>query len=97
MPNETWEKCETKVQEMFNIKIGTEETIKIDLCHRIIPKKKNPTCPWTISCRLTKFKEKQKLLINAKILKDTRIIVYQDHCKDNMSVTTKLHKQDKFP
>ena len=45
MPNETWGKCETKVQEMFKIKMGTEENIEIDLCHRIILKKKNPTCP----------------------------------------------------
>ena len=30
--NETWEECETKVQEMFKIKMGIEENIEIDRC-----------------------------------------------------------------
>ena len=47
-----------KVQEMFEIKMGIEENIEINCCHRIIPIKKDPTHQRTIICRLTKFKEK---------------------------------------
>ena len=50
MPNETWKECEIKVQEMF---MGIEENIEIDRCHRITPKKKDPTRPRTIICRIT--------------------------------------------
>ena len=101
-----------KVQEMFRMKMRTEENIEIDRGHRIIlekkdhciiPKKKDPTHPKNIICRLTKFKEKQKILINAKVLKDTSIFIYENYCKDTMSVRKKLreqvlnyHKQDKI-
>ena len=64
--------------------MGIEENIKIDHCPRIIQKKKDPTRPRNIICRLTKFKEKQKILINAKILKNTGICIYEDYCKDTM-------------
>ena len=56
-PNEAWEECEMKVQEMLRMIIGIEENIEINRCHRIILKKKDPTRPpthpRTISCRLT--------------------------------------------
>ena len=53
----------------------------------------DPTRPRTIICRLTKFKEKQKILINAKVLKDTGIFIYEDYCKDTMSVRKNLWEQ----
>ena len=73
-PNETWEECKIKVQKMFKMKMEIEENIEIDRCHCIIPKKKDPTPPQTINCRLTKFKEKQNILINA--LKQTQVYLY---------------------
>ena len=90
-PKERWEECEMKVQELFKMKMEIEEidwglNIEIDHCHCINPKKKDPTCPQTIICRLTKFKEKQKILINANVLKDTVIFIYEDYCKDTMSI-----------
>ena len=93
MPNETWEECEIKVQEMFKMKMGIEENIEIDRCHCIIPKKKDLTRPRTIICRLTKSKEKQKILINAKVLIDTGIFIYKDYCKDIMRVRKRLWEQ----
>ena len=72
------------------MKMDIEENIEIDCCDRIIPKMKNPTHPRTIICRLTKFKEKQKILINAKVLKDTGIFIYEDYCKDTMSSRKKF-------
>ena len=73
MPYKTWQECELKVQEMFKMKMRIEENIEIDRCHRIIPKNKDPTRPRIIICRLAKFNERQKILINAKVLKDTGI------------------------
>ena len=32
------------------------------------------------------FLKKQKIVINAKVLKDTDIFIYEDYCKDTMSV-----------
>ena len=69
--------------------MGIKGNIQIDRCHCIIRKKKVLTRQWTITCRLTKFKEKQKILINAKVLKDIGIFVYEDYCKDTMSVRKK--------
>ena len=81
-----------KVQEMFKMKMGNEENIEIDRCHRIIPKKKDPTRPRTTICRLAKFKEKRNILINAKVLKDTGIFIHEDYCKYTMGVRKKLWK-----
>ena len=78
---------------MFKMKMGIEQNIEIDRCHQIIPKKKDPTSPRTIICRLTKLKKKQKILINAKVLKDTDIFTYEDYCKDTMRVRKKLLEQ----
>ena len=93
MPNETWEECEIKVQEMFKMKMGIEENIEIDRCHHITLKKKYPARPRTIICRLTKFKEKQRILIHVKVLKDTSIFIHEDICKDAMSIRKNLWEQ----
>ena len=44
------------------------EHIKIDLCHRL-SRMKNQNRPFTIFYRITKFKEKQKILKNTKLSK----------------------------
>ena len=41
-PNKTWEEREIKVPEMFKMKMGIEENIAIDHCHRITPKVIDP-------------------------------------------------------
>ena len=46
--NETWGKCEMKVQQMFKIKMQIEENIEIDCCCGIIPKKIYPSRRQTI-------------------------------------------------
>ena len=43
--------------------------------------KKNQNRPSTIICRITKFKENQKILKNEKILKNTGIFIYKDFGK----------------
>ena len=80
-PNETCKECGMKVQEIFKMKMMVEENIEIDRCHCFIPKKKDPTRPPTIICKLTKFKEKPKILHNAKVLTDIGIFIYENYCK----------------
>ena len=57
----------------------------------------------TTICKVTKFKNKQKFLKSAKCLKDIRIFIYEDFCKDTMDLRKKLwnkvleyRKQNKF-
>ena len=66
--------------------------IEIDRCHRL-SKKGNQNRPCTIICRITKFKEKQKILKNAKLLKNTGIFIYEDFCKDTMELRKNFDKK----
>ena len=101
-PNETWEDCQIKIQELIKNKLKINECIEIDRCH-YLSKKKHQNCLRTIICRTTKFKEKQEILKNAKLLKNTGIFVYEDFCKDTMELRKELwqevleyRRQDKF-
>ena len=51
-------------------KLGIESDIEIDRCHRIGPRKtktgQNRDRPRTVVCRLNRFKDKQRILNNAK-------------------------------
>ena len=38
-PNETWEACEKKIQDIIVDKMGIESGVEIDRCHRIGPRK----------------------------------------------------------
>lgn len=92
VPNETWEECEESVQEMIREKLGINENIEIDRCHRM-QKQKNQNRLRTIICRITKYKDKQKVLRNAKYLKGSGIYVYEDFCKDTMELRKTLWNQ----
>ena len=87
-PNKIWEYCEITIQELLKNKLKINEHIEIDRCHQL-SKKKNQNRPYTIICHITKLKEKQKLLKNAKRLKNTGIFIYEDFCKDK----TELRKE----
>ena len=87
-PNKTWEYYEITIQELLKNKLKINEHIEIDRCHQL-SEKKNQNRPYTIICHITKLKEKQKLLKNAKRLKNTGIFIYEDFCKD----TTELRKE----
>ena len=79
-PNENWGDCGTKIQELIKSKLKINEHIEIDRCHRLLEKKhQNRSC--TIICRITKFKEKQEILKNAKLLKNTGVFIYENVCK----------------
>ena len=64
---------------------------------------KNQNCSRTVFCKVTKFKDKQKILKCAKCFKDTGIFIYENFCKDTMDLRKKLwnkvleyRKQKKF-
>ena len=46
--------------------------------------------PRTINFKLNKFKDKQKILRNARNLKDTGIFIYEDFCDDTMELRWSL-------
>ena len=101
-PNKTWQDCEIKIQELIKNKLKINEHIEIDRCHQL-SKKKNQNRPRTIICCITKFKEKQKILKNAKLLKNTGIFIYEDFCKGTMESRRELwhevleyRRQNKF-
>ena len=72
-PNETWEDCEASVQDMLKEKLGITDDIEFERCHRMSIKS-NQNRPRTIICKATKFKDKQKILINAKLFERYRHI-----------------------
>ena len=90
--NKTWEECDIKIQELIKNKLKINEHIEIDRCHRL-SKKKNQNRPRTIICRITKFKEKQKILKNVKLLKKTDILIYEDFSKDTMELMKELWQE----
>ena len=91
-PNKTWEDCEIKIKELIKNKLKINEHIEIDCCHRL-SKKKNQNRQRTIIFRITKFKEKQKILKTAKLLENTRIFIYEEFCKDSMEFRKKLWQE----
>ena len=49
--------------------------------------------PCTVVCRLNRFKDKQRILNNAKKLKNTGIVIYDDFSKENMELKKSLWEQ----
>ena len=82
--NETWDDCERKVQDVFLNKLNIEGNIEVDRCHGF--GKRIGSRPRTIFCVSLRFKDKQKILQNAKKLKDTGIFIYEDFCSDTMEL-----------
>ena len=92
-PNETWEECEKRIQDLIKEELEITDVIEFERCHRMSFQKnttKNQNRPRTIICKLNKFKDKQKILKNAKCLKNTGIYIYEDFCKDTMDLRKEL-------
>ena len=76
--------------------MGIIDTIEFERCHRISAQtnsSKNQNRSRTIICKVTKFKDKQKILKYAKCLKDTGIFIYEDFCKGTMDLRKRLWKK----
>ena len=90
-PKETWEEYERKVQEIISNYLEIEHDVEFERCHRMGKRKGNRQR--TIVCNLLCFKDKQKILQNAKKLKDTGIYVYEDFSNETMEVRKSLWKK----
>ena len=62
---ETWDRCEEMVQKVIKDKLGIEDEVEINRCHRMKKSRKDQSNnernsrPRTIICRLLTFKDKQ--------------------------------------
>ena len=77
--------------EVIKEKLEIQDPIEIDRCHRMGKHKRNR--PGTIIFKLNKFNDKQKILRNARNLKDTGIFIYEDFCDDTMELSKSLSEQ----
>ena len=87
-PNKTWDDCERKVQDVLLNNLNIEDNIEIDRCHCF--GKGRGSHPRTIICRFLRFKDKQKILQNAKKINDTGIFINEDFCSDTMELRKSL-------
>ena len=89
---ETWEMCEDSVKDLIKTTLEINDEIEIDRCHRM-GKFKDKKKPRSIVCRFLRFKDKQKILSNAKKLKNTGIFIYEDYCKETMDLRKSLWEE----
>ena len=89
--NETWDDCERKIQKILSDKLEITEDVEIERCHRMGKRKGNR--PRTIICKFLRFKDKQKILKNAKKLKNSGIYIYEDFCNDTMELRKSLWEE----
>ena len=72
-PNETWENCEEEVRKIIKNKLDITDDIEIDRCHCMVKFQKNKSKPRTVVCKFLRSKDKHKVLLNAKKLKDRNL------------------------
>ena len=89
-PNETWEACEDKVQDLILTRFGIEGEVEVDRCHCVGKRQQEINRPSTIKCKITKFKDKQFILRNIKKLKDTGIFIYKSFSKETIELRKTL-------
>ena len=89
--NETWDDCERKIQKILSDKLEITEDVEIERCHRMGKRKGNR--PRTIIYKFLRFKDKRKILKNAKKLKNSGIYIYEDFCNDTMELRKSLWEE----
>ena len=77
--------------------MGIESDVEINRFHRIGPRKtktgQNRDRPRAVICTLNRCKDKQRILNNAKKLKNMGIFIYEDFSKDTMELKKSLWEQ----
>ena len=79
-PNETWDECEARVQELIEVNLGITDTTEFERCYQIsaqMNSSKNQNRSRTIIYKVTKFKDKQKILKYAKKIMEQSIRISQ--------------------
>lgn len=93
--NETWEKCEEHVEEIFREKLGLPN-IRIERAHRVKRKRGDKSKkPRAIVCNLLSFKEKKVVLKKANKLKGTNIFIDEDYSAETMEYRKELWEEVK--
>ena len=82
-----------KIQNIIADKLGIESDVEIVRCHRIGPRKTTGQNRDRRRTVVRRFKDKQRILNNAKKLKNTGIYIYEDFSKDTMELRKSLWEQ----
>ena len=96
---EEFDKHEKKIDEMVKLHLqSTNERLdKISKDVIVVTKsrmgKRRGSRPRTIICRFVRFKDKQKILQNAKKLNNTVMYIYEDFSKDTMELRKSLWEE----
>ena len=95
--NETWDECEQDVQSLIKDKLRIGENMVIERVHRIKKKgnSENLGKPRTIVCRLLHYKDKAKILTNAKKLKDKYVFINEDFSYETMELRKEVWEKIK--
>ena len=90
MENETWEQTEEILQNLFKEKLQLEN-ISVERAHRVGNKEKNNT--WTIVDKLASFKDKLKIILEARKRKGTNISIHEDYSKETLEIRKEKWKE----
>ena len=90
---ESWEECERRVHSMLKERLEIEN-VEIERAHRAGRKSRSKLR--TIVCKLLRFKDKQNILREAKLLKETNIFINEIIAKTLPSTESNCGKKLKF-
>ena len=90
--NETWEQTEEILQNLFKEKLQLEN-ISLERAHRVGNKGKNNKR--TIVLKLASFKDKLKIISEARKLKGTNISINEDYSKETLEIRKEKWKEVK--
>ena len=90
--NETWEQTEEILQNLFKEKLQLEN-ISVERAHRVGNKEKNNKR--TIVLKLASFKDKLKIISEARKLKGTNISINEDYSKETLEIRKEKWKKVK--
>ena len=89
---ETWEQTEEILQNLFEEKLQLE-TIPVERAHRVGKKEMNNKR--TIVVKLASFKDKLKIISEARKLKGTNISINEDYSKETLEIRKEKWKEVK--
>ena len=93
---ESWDDCESKMEDIFVDKLELENDIIIERSHRARKSKYGKKDqPRTILCKLLSYKDKVKVLQNCKQLKGSHIYINEDFFQGTLQYRKELWKEVK--
>ena len=95
-PNQTWKDCENELHTLSKESLSIEEEVVIERAHRVkTDKSKKGNPPRTIVCRILNYKDKVKILRNAKKRKGKIIFINEDFYQATLDRCKELWKEVK--